>query len=60
MEDNSEDSVVLENVDFRFFRDKKLFFENLIKIKEGSHTIITGQMEVVKTSWNNIGRIKNN
>ena len=43
MEDNSEDSVVLENVDFRFFGDKKLFFENLnLKIKEGSHTIITG------------------
>ncbi len=43
MEDNSEDSVVLENVDFRFFGDEKLFFENLnLKIKEGSHTIITG------------------
>ena len=39
----SENSVVLENVDFRFFGDKELFFENLnLKIKKGSHTIVTG------------------
>ena len=55
MEDNSEDSVVLENVDFRFL-GIKIFFENLnLKIKEGSHTIITGPNGRQKhSSWNNI------
>ena len=40
---NTDDLVVLDNVNFRFFGNENLFFEDLnLKIKRGSHTIVTG------------------